>query len=258
MDPKVLEKTTDDNGQLYIGVTVVLKMKGYDFFFCRQPDDFAPDSEFVPFFWRRKGNDPDDEEAGKDKDKEGNDDLGRLAEAQSVNMDVDATHVSGDTHGRTVAAIVPSNTLMDVTPFNPFPKTPRAKEIVEAARLRSSGLIAQVSPLSTPVPICHAVCAEKNSYMQPLGVLGQGKEYYLCMQGPDQAVDVAKLDTVASLACVHVQHGSDPADVRPALGEAAASIPLCRFAAAGGPSCMDGLLVRVDLPAAATGDASTT
>jgi hypothetical protein len=90
LDPKVLEKTADENGQLYIRVMVVLKMKGYDFFFHGQPDDFILDAEFVPYFWRPKGNDPDDEDAGKDKDNQGNDDPGRLAESHLVIMDVDA------------------------------------------------------------------------------------------------------------------------------------------------------------------------
>jgi hypothetical protein len=50
LDPKILEKRSDANGQLYIGLTVVLKLRGYDFFFRKQPDDFVPDADFVPFF----------------------------------------------------------------------------------------------------------------------------------------------------------------------------------------------------------------
>jgi hypothetical protein len=96
LDPKVLEKRADENGQLYIGVTVVLKMKGYDFFFRRQPEDFVPDPEFVPYFWRRKGNDPDDDDAAKDKDKEDTDDPARPVESHTVHMEVDATLSSGD------------------------------------------------------------------------------------------------------------------------------------------------------------------
>jgi hypothetical protein len=35
----------------------MVKLKGYDFFFCREPQEFVPDQGFAPFFWKRKGDD---------------------------------------------------------------------------------------------------------------------------------------------------------------------------------------------------------
>ena len=42
-------------------MTCVVKLKEYAFIFRREAADFVPDPEFVPFFWRRKGDDADDE-----------------------------------------------------------------------------------------------------------------------------------------------------------------------------------------------------
>jgi hypothetical protein len=158
LDPKVLEKRADVNGQLYIGVTVVLKLRGYDFFFRRQPEDFVPEDEFVPFFWRRKRDDPDSEDASKDNDQEGSGDPSHLADSSLVNMDVDAEQVPGGSHGSVVEKSTHSAPLFAVTPFNPFPRTPRAVEIVEAARQRSPGLFAQnISPAAPSSPVSPAV-----------------------------------------------------------------------------------------------------
>jgi hypothetical protein len=70
MNPKALEKQADVTG-LYIGVGVVVKLKFFEFLFHREAADFIPDLAFVPYFWRRKEDDVDDEDGGKEKHLEG-------------------------------------------------------------------------------------------------------------------------------------------------------------------------------------------
>jgi hypothetical protein len=48
---------------------VVLKLKGYEFRFRREPTDYIPESDFVPFVWKKKDGDGDSDE-GKGKEQE--------------------------------------------------------------------------------------------------------------------------------------------------------------------------------------------
>ena len=64
-DSQALVKHVDSFGS-YIGASCVVKLKEYDFFFRREPADFAPDPGFVPFFWCRKGDDLDEEGTGNE------------------------------------------------------------------------------------------------------------------------------------------------------------------------------------------------
>jgi hypothetical protein len=50
MEPKNLDKWNELQGYACLGVSVTVKLKGYDFFFCREPQDFVPDQGFAPFF----------------------------------------------------------------------------------------------------------------------------------------------------------------------------------------------------------------
>ena len=53
-------KKSDELGP-YIETDGVLRLKGYDFVFRPEKEDFVPEPEFVPFVWQRKGKeDPDD------------------------------------------------------------------------------------------------------------------------------------------------------------------------------------------------------
>ena len=116
LDSKVLEKRLDDNGP-YIGAACVVKLREYDFFFHREPTDFTPDPCFVPFFWRRKGDDS------------GNDGTG----SQSPNMEVDTNNssiASNIGHAVALAPLSPVLPTVAITPYNPNPRTPRAAEIV--------------------------------------------------------------------------------------------------------------------------------
>jgi hypothetical protein len=65
LNSKVLDKRADASG-LYVGAACVVELKAFDFFFRREAADFVPDPGFTPYFWRRKGDDLDDEDMGKD------------------------------------------------------------------------------------------------------------------------------------------------------------------------------------------------
>jgi hypothetical protein len=68
MIPDILNKHCDDNGT-FVDVTVTLKLKGYDFLFRKQKSDFKPDTNYIPFFWKRKEDDNDDQDLRKVKGK---------------------------------------------------------------------------------------------------------------------------------------------------------------------------------------------
>jgi hypothetical protein len=84
-----------------------------------------------------------------------------------VNMEVDATQGSG--HNSSVAATSFSNLVVAVTPYNPNPRTPQAKAIVEAARVRSPGLFA--NPLDLQAPSLVVDLVEKVAPLPPSVVL---------------------------------------------------------------------------------------
>jgi hypothetical protein len=49
MEPKNLDKMNELQGYACLGVSVTVKLKGYDFFFRREQPDFIPDKGFTPF-----------------------------------------------------------------------------------------------------------------------------------------------------------------------------------------------------------------
>ena len=115
----------------------------FAFFFRRESAEFTPDPNFVPFFWRRKGDDPDGNGGASDKGLE--DSMGPSGQqgSQISNMEVDANA----NHGKTVAANDSSNVqrVMAITPYNSNPQTPWGIAIVERIRRSSPGLV-RVAP----------------------------------------------------------------------------------------------------------------
>jgi hypothetical protein len=53
MEPKNLDKFHEVHGCACLGVTVTVKLKGYDLYFRREQPDFVADPGFTPFFWRK-------------------------------------------------------------------------------------------------------------------------------------------------------------------------------------------------------------
>jgi hypothetical protein len=68
MNPDILNKHQDDKG-FYVDVTTIRKFKGYDLRFRKQKVGFKPDPSFTPFFWKRKGDDLDEEDPSNVKGK---------------------------------------------------------------------------------------------------------------------------------------------------------------------------------------------
>jgi hypothetical protein len=128
-------------------MTVAVDFKVYDFLFRQEQPDFVPDVAFVPYFWRRKGNDPGNDDSGQAKDSDANPGAANQDASHSNNMDVDPSlppSSASSSRGKGVAASPGENhaVIYAVTPFNPYPKTPKAIEIVNRARIVSPGLIA--------------------------------------------------------------------------------------------------------------------
>ncbi|KAM0837582.1 hypothetical protein ACQ4PT_061553 [Festuca glaucescens] len=147
MDPKNLQQRVDKQGRYCLAVTVAVDFKVYDFLFRQEQPDFVPDVAFVPYFWRRKGNDPGNDGAGQSKDSDTNPGAANQDASPSNNMDVDPSlppSSASSSHGKGVAASPGENhaAIYAVTPFNLYPKTPKAIEIVNRARVVSPGLIA--------------------------------------------------------------------------------------------------------------------
>jgi hypothetical protein len=140
-EPKNLDKQNDILGYPCLGVSVTVKLKGYDFFFRREPHDFVPDENFTPYFWKRKG----DDDAGFDgpgQDNTGNDAPNSGATLMSASMDVDKPQGDNSmSHGKTVSMGPVERSTFAMTPINPNPTTPRGKEIVEVVRSTSPWLL---------------------------------------------------------------------------------------------------------------------
>jgi hypothetical protein len=52
MDSKVLQLVHDSN--VFVKSGVLVKFKGFDFHFHREPDDFEDDVDFIPLVWVKK------------------------------------------------------------------------------------------------------------------------------------------------------------------------------------------------------------
>jgi hypothetical protein len=113
-------------------VTVAVDFKVYDFLFRQEQPDFVPDTGFVPYFWRRKGNDPGNDGTGHDKPTDINPGSSSQAGSLSSNMDVDFSNSlnSSTTSGKSVlcSPVDGLGVVYAVTPFNPNPRTPKAVE----------------------------------------------------------------------------------------------------------------------------------
>jgi hypothetical protein len=133
-EPKNLDKQNDILGYPCLGVSITVKLKGYDFFFRREPHDFVPDENFTPYFWKRKG----DDDAGFDGPGQG--DTGNYAPnsgATSMSASMDVGKPQGDnsmSHGKTISMGPVERSTFAMTPINPNPTTPRGKEIVEVVQ----------------------------------------------------------------------------------------------------------------------------
>jgi hypothetical protein len=134
-EPNNLEKQNDIQGYACLGVSITVKLKGYEFFFCREPQEFVPDEGFTHFFSKHKG----DDDAGFDcpgQDNIGNDAPNRDVTSTAASMYVDKPQGDNSSpHGKSVSlgpvegAKAP---VIAVTLINPNPTMPRRKEIVEA------------------------------------------------------------------------------------------------------------------------------
>ena len=98
----VLEKKTSSAGT-YVGTACVVRLKEYEFIFHRETADFVPASGFVPFFWRRKGDDAEDDDGGHEKGFEGSVEFTGMLGSQTTSMEDDANQSSGGAdHGKSV------------------------------------------------------------------------------------------------------------------------------------------------------------
>jgi hypothetical protein len=89
VNPKALEGQVDDTGP-FLAMACAVKLKLYDFMFHREPADFVADPSFTPYFWRRKGDDVDEEDLGNDRDHDPSGPSGAPA-SEASNMDVDTS-----------------------------------------------------------------------------------------------------------------------------------------------------------------------
>jgi hypothetical protein len=126
MEPKNLDMFNEAHGCACLGITTIIKLKGYDINFCREKPDFVPDPGFTPFFWKKKGDDAGNN--GPSQDNDGDDAPGRHTSSSTSCMEIDKHQSSSNSpHGKSVhggsvgglGAVFP----IAITPFNPNPKT---------------------------------------------------------------------------------------------------------------------------------------
>jgi hypothetical protein len=145
VNPKVLEAQTDDIAP-FLAVACAVRLKLFSFVFRREPAEFVADPSFSQFFWRRKGDDMDEDDMGNDKDVDPAGPSGAPATGIS-SMEVDTSAPSSSTiPGKSVQV---AHVLCPViTPYNASPRTPRGREIVDMIRRVSPQLVG--TPMSPP------------------------------------------------------------------------------------------------------------
>jgi hypothetical protein len=128
-DSKILDSKKDSVGS-FVTSDVVVKLKGYEFRFMREPTGFIPEPDFVPFIWKKGDDGGDDGTNGKEKE-----------DAMDTSDSVPTLPVTTSTLPLVGAAMSSSSSgphasvaQFVVTPFNPNPKTPLAIGIVEKLR----------------------------------------------------------------------------------------------------------------------------
>ena len=130
---------------------------------------FRSDPSFVPFFWRRKGDDPGPDGPGNTEGSGSLDPAGAPGgtSQQSSHMEVDAGASSAaPVVGRSVVSV--GRHMVAITPYNPRPTTPRGMEIVSRVRRSSphllrqtSGSVSSITPgLSSVAPVVDSVASE--------------------------------------------------------------------------------------------------
>jgi hypothetical protein len=141
-DSKLLKSKSDEFGH-FVNSDVVVKLKGYEFRFRREPAEYIPEPDFVPFIWRQKDEGGGDDGAnGKDPD-DAMDTSDSLPAPSGTVLPIAQTGTSTTSH----SGVSRSATLqMVVTPFNPNPQTPKALEVVEKLRKTYPWLEATPSP----------------------------------------------------------------------------------------------------------------
>ncbi|XP_051179109.1 uncharacterized protein [Lolium perenne] len=114
---------------------VVVKLKGYEFRFTREPAGYVAEPDFVPFIWKRKDGDSEDGR-GKDIDDAMDTSEPALGPSASTSQQQPVSRTGAAQNGKPPAA----STHYAVTPFNPNPQTPRGREIVAAMRVSHPSL----------------------------------------------------------------------------------------------------------------------
>ncbi|KAM0908010.1 hypothetical protein ACQ4PT_015726 [Festuca glaucescens] len=133
LDSKVLQRLAQDSN-VFVKSNVLVKFKGFDFRFRREPDDFEHDADFIPFIWVKK-DDGDEGGSGNGLDDDAMDTSeARIGPSEVVTPQAQTGgSSSGGAGGVKTASIA-------VTPFNPNPQNPLAKEMVAKLRVLSPGL----------------------------------------------------------------------------------------------------------------------
>uniref|UniRef100_A0ACD5Z868 Uncharacterized protein n=1 Tax=Avena sativa TaxID=4498 RepID=A0ACD5Z868_AVESA len=140
-DTSVFSQLSDALGH-YLKTYVVVQLKAYELRFSLEPAGYAPEPEFVPFLWRKRDEDHDDDTNGK-----GPNDAMDMSDSTGGLQDIGVGSSSAQTgQGDSVPPFSThraqlssqgSAPLIAVTPFNPNPSTLRGKEILESLPLGS-------------------------------------------------------------------------------------------------------------------------
>jgi hypothetical protein len=129
LNSSVLDRTVTEPGS-YATSDVVVKLKSFEFHFRREPADFIPDPDFVPFLWEKRNDRNDDGGAHETEDDDAMDTsegwTDPLASVISQGQSAGSSGAGGPTPGVSRGA----SSLVAVTPFNNNPQTSVAKEIV--------------------------------------------------------------------------------------------------------------------------------
>jgi hypothetical protein len=156
LNSSVLDTTVSEPGS-YATSDDVVKLKSFEFHFRREPADFIPDLDFVPFLWEKRNDGNDEGGAHEAVDDDAMDTTEGRNDPLATVASQGQSGGSGGAIGASSGVSRVASAIMAVTPFNSNPQTSVAKEIVARLREVSPDLERRPTPTAEIEVVTHVL-----------------------------------------------------------------------------------------------------
>nr|XP_051221098.1 Holliday junction resolvase MOC1, chloroplastic-like [Lolium perenne] len=146
VNSSVFDRTVSEPGS-YATANAVVKLKSFEFHFRREPAEFVPDPDFVPFLWEKRNdgnddggaNEAEEDDAMDTSEGRGDPSVTAVSQGQSGGSGGGGSSNTGISRG--------AGAILALTPFNNDPQTTVAKEVVARLREVSPELERRLTPV---------------------------------------------------------------------------------------------------------------